>query len=92
MVRLDVVCMNITRDVGFEENDLRLFTGAKSRAEAREKAVEFLRRYPAVQKAIRVMKAFCCSDDGKNGPSSTHSWLCKKHLSLFLGIYGSYDV
>ncbi|CAK9073052.1 unnamed protein product [Durusdinium trenchii] len=56
---LDIVLVNISKDVGFDDHELVLFTGCDTRAEARSVSSSFIRENEQVRLAVRAMKALC---------------------------------
>jgi len=57
-INLDVVCLKMMKDVGFDDHDLPLFTRSASRREAQRLAEEHLAQNPEAVYAILAMKAF----------------------------------
>eukprot|EP00435_Cladocopium_sp_Y103_P001959 s680_g1.t1 len=57
---LDVVCLNMIRNIGLDDHDLPSFTRCASRAEGRLSAREHLQSCPESVSAIVVFKAFIC--------------------------------
>ena len=58
-LNLDIVPLNMIKDVGFHEHIFRRFTGCKSRRDAQETASEHVLKHRESRLAICLMKALC---------------------------------